>query len=360
MRIDPRYIFNFVGPEGKKYHRQIYWERLYAFFPNQDTVLAVARIVPHHNMHYALFQALRGKGKGIHQALLPEASRGRETTDFISSVTEMIHYRTPSPPAKVVADAREGLGETFEQVMVEYGMRNWLDYVPEPGGASPIQNVFSPPTAILDLLAGITEEDAGWFRLSYKVDAFLKEQIQHMEGNFEGNLKKNALVRRRDLEDDIYRRLYSNPKYLELVKRVMDAKGGYASPVVSHFLSFYSRYLNQKMEEYTRQKNVDTAFLRKRLQGILGKTEAESLHILPAHKITVLGYVRKGELSPNEKDPENTGKSYQVDPDAGLRKIVLKEVEDKLSRAFIKGFVRYIFGKTHYIKGIGYIDDPER
>ena len=57
MRIDPRYIFNFVGPEGKKYHRQIYWERLYAFFPNRDTVLVAARIVPHHNMHYALFQA---------------------------------------------------------------------------------------------------------------------------------------------------------------------------------------------------------------------------------------------------------------------------------------------------------------
>ncbi len=34
--------------------------------------------------------------------------------------------------------------------------------------------------------------------------------------------------------------------------------------------------------------------------------------------------------------------------------------EKDITVAFIKGFVRFIFGKTHHIKSIGYIDDPER
>ncbi len=351
--IDPRYTFNFVGPDGKRYQRRIYWERLYAFFPDRDPVLAAGGMVPRQNLHHALFHALRKKGKQIN--LLPETSGDGESSDFISSVTEMIHYRTSSSPAKIIEDAKEGLGETFEQVRVEYGMRNWPGYVPDSVGDPSAENAFTTPTALLDLLADITAEDAGWFNLSYRVDALIKEQVQHMRETPEPNVKTNALVRRQDLEDDLYKRLYGNPKYLEFVKRVMDARGGYASPLVNHFLSFYAKCLNQKIGEYIRREKVDTAFMRERLEGVLGKAEAESMHVLPAHRITILGHVIEGHLSPNKADPENTGKSFQVDPDIELQEIVCKEIEDRLSRTYIRGFVRFIFGKNHHIKSLSFL-----
>jgi len=355
--VDPRYIFRFVAADGRNYQRQVYWENLYAFFPGRERVLAAARMTPHQNMHHALFQVLRSKGKQVRRQLIPQTSRGRDEADFISSVTEMIHYRSSSPPAKVVADAKAVLGETMEQVMVVHGIRELMGYVSEPTETQPVEDAFSAPAAGLDLLANITAEDAGWFNLSCRVHALVREQVLQMKNHAEGRPEINAVVRRSDLEDDLYRSLYSNPKYLELVKRTMDVKGAYASPLVSHFVSFYARYLNRSIREYVQEEQADAGFLKERVEGILGKEAASSQHVLPVYNITILGNVLEGHLRRNKKDPEKTDRSFQVDPDIVQEKIVLKEVEDKMSRVLTKGFVWYVFGKNHRIKHIAYVGD---
>ena len=355
--VDPRYIFRFVAADGRDYQRQVYWEKLYAFFPGHERVLAAARVTPHQNMHHALFQVLRSKGKQVHRELIPQTSQGHDEAGFIGSVTEMIHYRSSSPPAKVVAEAKEVLGETMEQVMVAHGIRELMGYVSEPTGTQPVEDAFSTPAAGLDLLADITAEDAGWFNLSCRVHALVREQVLRMKDRSEGHPNANAVVRRSDLEDDLYRNLYSNPKYLELVKRTMDVKGAYASPLVSHFVSFYARYLNRSIREYVQEEQVDAGFLKERVEGILGKEAASAQHVLPVYNMTILGNVHEGHLRPNERDPEKTDRSFQVDPDIAHETIVLKEIEDKMSRVLTKGFVWYVFGKNHRIKHIAYMGD---
>ncbi len=229
--------------------------------------------------------------------------------------------------------------------------------MPDAIGDLASEEAFAAPTFGLGALADLSEEDVRWFSLSCRVQALVEEQLQETVGISKAKEKKDALVHREDLEDDFFTRLYANPKYLEFVKRVMDAKGGYASPLVSHFVSFYAKSLNLRIRESIREKQVDTDFLRERVEGVLGKEEAGSLHVLPAYEVTILGHVEKGDLPLNEEDPEKTGKSYQVDPGIGPGDLILSEITDRMSRIYTKGFIWYIFGRNHCARNITFVAD---
>ena len=356
-KLDPQYTFSFVSADNTSYTRRVYWERLYAFFPAHETVLAAARILPHHNLHYALYRLLKSKGREVHRELLPETAAGTGGTDFISNVTELIHYRAASPPAKVIADAGEGLAEAFEQVMVARGVQVTSAYLPDPIGDLSGEEAFPAPTFSLGAMADLSEEDVRWFSLSCRVQALVEEQLQETLGGRQDEVRRDALVHGGDLGDDLYSRLYSNPKYLEFVKRVMDAKGGYASPLVRHFVSFYAKSLNRRIRESIQEKQVEAGFLKERVEGVLGKEEAGSLHVLPAYGITILGRVEKGILPLNEEDPEKSGKSYQVDPGIDPGELLLIEISDRVSRIYTKGFIWYVFGRNHCARSITFVAD---
>lgn len=293
----------------------------------------------------------------MHRDLLPATAAATDGPDFISSVTELIHYRAASPPAKVIADAGEGLAEAFEQVMVARGTQATTAYVPDVIGDLSGEEAFEGRTFGLGALADLSEEDIRWFSLSCRVQALVEEQLHDAVGAARDETKEDALVLGRGLEDDFYTRLYANPKYLEFVKRVMDAKGGYASPLVNHFVSFYAKSLNRRIRESIRDEQAETDFLKERVEGVLGKEEAGSLHVLPAYAITILGHVEKGDLPMNGEDPEKTGKSYQVDPGIDPGNILLREITEGVSRIYTKGFIWYVFGRNHCARSITFVAD---
>jgi hypothetical protein len=193
--------------------------------------------------------------------------------------------------------------------------------------------------------------------LSFRVDAALKEQIRK---SLETDAPEGALARSPDLEFDVYRRLYSDPEYLAFVKRVLDAKGSYISPVVRDFLSFYARCLNIKLNEYARDEQIDPDTLRKRLEGILGREKGTSYYFLDYYELTILGHVRKGKLSADQRDPDSTGHSFKVDPRTDLQAIVVSEIEDDWQRFLVRKFVEHTFNIHHNIKSVQFIDEVHR
>jgi len=97
-------------------------------------------------------------------------------------------------------------------------------------------------------------DDAALINLSVHVDAALKTQLRKI---MQVPADEGAVIPHGDLEFDLSARLYSNPQYLAFVRRLIDAKGSYVSPVVRDFLSFYTRCLNAKFAEHAHNTHAD-------------------------------------------------------------------------------------------------------
>ena len=371
--IDPRYTFFFVGsdvrsdpafPPERRYSRQLYWDSLYAFSHKDETILGAARVVPYSDVQYALYLALKRRDRNpISQQLLPETShkpllgapKEDESTDLVARITEVLPDRPSSIPQDVIAESEKRLEEAISSAMMSYGLETGLDQFSDPGGVQSMERRFEDPADALHILADVKGEDVAWLNLSFQVDAAIKRQLRE---NLEANVSEDTLALYSDFEDDLSRKLYSNPKYLEFVKRVMDVKGGYLSPVVRDFLSFYSRCLSEKLSKYAQQEHVDPDIMSKRLESLLG-SEKEDLqyYVRDHHDLTILGCVDRGHVPEDQDDPDRTGHSFKVDPDIDLGGIVLREITGKLQRFLIKTFVRYTFNEHHNIKSIQYVDE---
>jgi len=360
--IDPRYTFFFAGPDGRRYSRQVYWDSLYAFLHKDEAVLGAARVVPYADTQYALYLALKRRDR---QAISPErlletshtplleTPKGEERADLVASIAEVLPDRPSSIPQDVIGESQKRVEEAISGAMVHYGLGSGLDQFSDPSSLPSMRR--ADPTHEMLLLAGVKGEDVGWIDLSFRVDAAIKRQLRE---SLEANASDESLVLYSDFEDDVWRRLYSNPKYLEFVRRVMNAKGGYLSPVVRDFVSFYSRCLGEKLGEYAKEEHVDPEILEKRLESLLGSEKGDVPHYVRDHyDLTILGYVDEERVPEDEDDPDRTGHTFKVDPDIDLGQIVLREIEGAVKRFLIKTFVKYSFNEHHNIKSIHYVDE---
>ena len=205
-------------------------------------------------------------------------------------------------------------------------------------------------------LAGAESEDVAIINLSFEVDAALREQMRE---SLEQDVTAEGLVRFSDLEFDVRSRMYTNPKYLAFVKRLLDAPGSYVSPVVRGFLSFYATCLNAKIGHSVRDEEVDPAILQKRIEGILGQAKSTAYHTLNYHELTILGYVKDREVKADSADPDSTGNSYKVDPTLDPGSLMMEEITESSSRYLARKFVSFVFNSHHHIKSIRFADDAE-
>ena len=68
--------FSFVDENGMGYTRSVYWERLYVFSPGDKNLLVAVRVVPHQNLDFATYLALRSQN----QAPVPHQLRAHMGT----------------------------------------------------------------------------------------------------------------------------------------------------------------------------------------------------------------------------------------------------------------------------------------
>lgn len=363
--IEPQYTFSFIGSDGQIYSRQLYWESLYVFSYKNQHVLVAARCVPHSSMQYALYEAMKGKDQErVFQKLLPDLTQDSsyralneaKSTDLIESVIDLL----PEPSSSISEDlfkvSQEELEETVSNALVGYGLPRGLDTFSNSGEVDAFGRRFSDPLGTLHILAGLEGKDAGIVNLSYHIDAVLKARIRE---SLEASVSDQVLVHHSDFEVDVYRRLYSNPKYLSFVKQVMNARGSYISPVVRDFLSFYAKCFNMKLNEYARKEHVDPEILKKRIEGMLGREKGISHFSLPYHELTILGYVHKGNLEVDQSDPDSSSGSFKVDPQVDVSNLLIQEIRGHTQRFLVKTVIQHTFNRNHNIKTVWYIDDPQ-
>lgn len=365
QEIDPRYTFFFAGSDGRTYSRQIYWDSLYAFSFKDETILGAARVVPYTDTQYALYLALKRRDRepiaperllGTSQRPLLDAPKGEQRADLVAAIAEVLPDRLSSIPQDVMAESEKRVEDTISEAMVHYGLRNGLGQFSDP--TSPPSMERPDPTHEMSMLAGLKGEDIGWVNLSFQVNVAIKEQLRE---SLEANASDRTLAVYSDFEDDLWRRLYSNPEYLEFVKRVMNTQGGYLSPVVRDFLSFYTRCLGEKLGEYAEEEHIAPDILKKRLESVLGSEKEDLPHYVRNHyDLTILGYVGEKAVPEDKGDPDRTAHSFRVDSSVDLGEIVLKEIEGTLRRVLTKTFIRHNFSEHHNIKSIQYVDEVER
>jgi hypothetical protein len=258
--IDPRYTFFFVGEDGRRYSRELYWEDLYAFTVREKRILVATRVVPHSNSQYALYEMLKsGTRSPILEKMLPEASElstrkaleSGDLDDIVCSITDLVRDR--SVPKDLLAKAEKEFEETVSKALVSQGIEQGLDVFSDPGGVQSLAERYADPTDVLHAIAGSEAVDAALIDLSFQVDVAVKERMRE---NLEAHISSEALIRHSDLEFDVYRRLYTNPRYLAFVKRIIDAPGSNVSPVVRDFLSFYAKCLNARLSEHAREEQT--------------------------------------------------------------------------------------------------------
>lgn len=352
--IDPRYLFAFETEGGRPYTKSCYWEARYAFAYGASRILAAARVVPFSNVHEALYTAFQSeRSEKLTQHLLPEAvgdvPAGIDRQDaFVENIAALV----PDVPSQLPEDVLEKAEEELEEVAsrelmrsgIEKGLSSFDEAEPFPG-----QNELSRP--------GDSDEDVALIRLSFRVDAAVKAKMRDV---LPADVSSQSLVQYGDFEFDLACRLYSNPRYLGFVKRLLHAKDSYLSPVVRDFISFYTRCLNMRLTELGRENHIASDVLARRVEGILGREKGKSHHYLDYYEVTILGAVLKGELEPDARDPDYTGeRHFKLSAEIDSQTLVLREIEDRVQRFFIRKFVGHIFNAHHNVKVVQFLDEAE-
>ena len=352
--IDPQYQFTFTTEDGRRYTKSCYWEARYVFAYGTSRILAAARVVPFSNVHEALYTAFQSeRGEQLTWHLLPEAigkaPTGIQSRDaFVENIAALAPDRPSQLPEEILEKAEEELEETASRELIRSGIENGLssfdDAAPFPG-----QNELSRP--------GDADAEARLIRLSFRVDEALKAKMRDF---LQADASSQSLVRDADFEFDIARRLYSNPRYLGFVRRLLHTKDSYLSPVVRDFVSFYTRCLNMRLREVGRENHVAPDVLARRVEGILGREKGKSHHFLDYYEVTILGAVIKGELEPDARDPDYTGeRHFKLSEEIDSEGVLLREIEDRIQRFLFRKFVGHIFNAHHNVKRVQFLDETE-
>ena len=363
--VDPKYRFLFTTHNGRQYHRKCYWDNLYVFAYNNDSLLVATRVVPFSNTQEALYTAFKGqRGNTLTQHLLPETfqqaqlnvfNNESEVEQFAENISAIVPIQASQLPEKLIEETEAKIEEAASRIMIGQGIEGGLGSF-----ASDETTPFlarDEPTDPTQSIVRDDNEDTALIQMSFRIDEAIKT---HLRNTLQANITEGALVKQGDIEFDIAARLYTNPKYLGYVRRLLNAKGSYLSPVVRDFLRFYSRCFNLKFAEHIRQSNDDPDILRKRVESTLGHEKGGTHHHFDYHELTILGHIAEGDPKQDPDDPDKTTYSYKLCSTQDAQTFVLSEIHDKTQRFMIRKFVEHTFNTHHNIKTTQYIDEMQK
>ena len=254
--VDPKYRFAFSSKTGQPYYRKCYWENLYVFTYGTDRVLVATRVVPFTSLHEALYTAFKGqRGNTLTQHLLPEVmqqpylnvfNNKSQVQIFADNISALVPEQNAELPEELTKKIEARIEETASRIMIGQGIEGGLGSF-----ASDETTPFLARDEPEDPSRSIVredDEDVALIQMSVQIDAAIKTQMR----------ESTALTRD---SFDIAARLYTNPRYLGFVRRLINAKGSYTSPVVRDFLKFYARCFNIKISEHLRQSKDDPGHL---------------------------------------------------------------------------------------------------
>jgi hypothetical protein len=294
--LEPERQFSFISPTGRTYTRSCYWDGLYVFTYRRERILVADRVVPHTNLHEALYDAFRGhQGDTLSHRLLPEAlekpllglaREGQPTQPFVESIVALIPTHHQSLDEEYLKKTETQLEEIASKTLMERGITGGLGSF-AANDANSFLSDHSSSDEFLGAASGDDREDDLLLSLSVQVDAAIKEHTRHV-------IKDDVPVRHGAINFDLSARLYTKPRYLAYIRRLLKARGSYASPIVRDFLAFYSRCLNIKLNDYARETQTEPGTLKKRLESTLGREKSGSHHAFDYHRLIILGFVVKG------------------------------------------------------------------
>lgn len=350
--VDPKYRFAFSFRTDQPYYRKCYWENLYVFTYGTDRVLVATRVVPFTSLHEALYTAFKGqRGNTLTQHLLPEAiqqphlnvfNNKSQVQIFADNISALVPEQNAELPEELIEKKEAEIEEAASRIMIRQGIEGGLGSFAS-GETTPFLARDEPDDPSRSIVRE-DDEDAALIQMSVQIDAAIKKHIRESgEGAF-----------------DIAARLYTNPRYLGFVRRLINAKGSYTSPVVRDFLKFYARCFNIKISEHLRQSKDDPDILHQRIESLLGREKGGRYHYLNYHDLTILGRVVKGELEPDPDDPDKTTHCFKLSNTIDAQTLRLSEIHDPVQRFAIRKFVEHTFNARHNIKNIQYIDEISR
>jgi hypothetical protein len=126
-------------------------------------------------------------------------------------------------------------------------------------------------------------------------------------------------------------------------------------PALRRYLRGRYARLGEVVARYEEDEGLDPRFHRERMAALIGRAEAKALGTNEHWQVVVLGALEEGELPINERDPQQSGASYQVDPDADLGGVLLREVASKLARASVR--LRIPWSLHGNIRSVLFVDD---
>jgi len=350
--VDPKYRFAFSSKTGRAYYRKCYWENLYVFTYGTDRALVATRVVPFTSLHEALYTAFKGqRGNTLTQHLLPEVmqqpylnvfNNKSQVQIFADNISALVPEQNAELPEELTKKIEARIEETASRIMIRQGIEGGLGSFAS-GETTPFLARDEPDDPSRSIVRE-DDEDAALIQMSVQIDAAIKKHIRESgEGAF-----------------DIAARLYTNPRYLGFVRRLINAKGSYTSPVVRDFLKFYARCFNIKISEHLRQSKDDPDILHQRIESLLGREKGGRYHYLNYHDLTILGRIVKGELEPDPDDPDKTTHCFKLSNTIDAQTLRLSEIHDPVQRFAIRKFVEHTFNARHNIKNIQYIDEISR
>lgn len=366
--VDPKYLFAFSSQTGRPYHRKCYWENLYAFVFGADRVLVATRVVPFHSLHEALYAAFKGRrGNTLTRHLLPEAlqrphlsvfNAASPVQSFADDISALVPEQSSQLPEELIAKTETRIEEAASRIMIAQGIEGGLGSF-AAGETAPFL-ARGEPGDLTQSFAREGDEDAALIQMSVQIHATIKTQVRETLRAMYKNA--SAIAEPGDLESlyntysfDIAARLYTNPRYLGFVRRLINANGSYASPVVRDFLKFYARCFNIKFAEHLRQSNDDPDISRQRLESALGQEKIGPHHYLDYYDLTILGRVVQGDLERDPDDPDQTSHRFKLHHAVTPQNLRLCEIRDPIQRFMIRKFVEHTFNTHHNIKNIHYI-----
>ncbi len=350
--VDPKYRFAFSSKTGRPYYRKCYWENLYIFTYGTDRVLVATRVVPFTSLHEALYTAFKGqRGNTLTQHLLPEVmqqpyldvfNNKSQVQIFADNISALVPQQNAELPEELIKKTEAEIEEAASRIMIRQGIEGGLGSFAS-GETTPFLARDEPDDPARSIVRE-DDEDVALIQMSVQIDAAIKTHMRESD--------KDSF--------DIAARLYTNPRYLGFVRRLINTKGSYTSPVVRDFLKFYARCFNIKISEHLRQSKDDPDILRQRIESLLGREKGGRYHYLNYHDLTILGRVVKGELEPDPDDPDKTTHCFKLSNTIDAQTLRLSEIHDPVQRFAIRKFIAHTFNARHNIKNIQYIDEISR
>ena len=344
------HALSFVGANGLGYTRTVYADKLYVFSTHKGQLLTSTRYVPFNDLLFATYMALRvTRDEEDDTPALP--SFVEETQDLQLRDDGIIPFAETalSLPPKIEQKAHDLIASTYQKVVADATLGGSLGPAPDLTRMDQaLGDRFATPMDLLSFVTGLDGRDVGWITVGNS----LFHEINQVAKDLHGRGGEFLPVAGGDAEYEFSKRLYGDPRLLKVVKRVLQSKGGFVSPLVRHFVLFYLKWTKEQL-----QTGGEYPFWQQRLESTIGRAEAKSGGFLPYQAITILGFVRHGIIDHSADDPDCTNRRFHVDPTYPLDDVVLEEVTDNVLRAFLKGFVKVIY--PYNIKQVQFVDELE-